>query len=479
MYKNAILPVILCGGSGTRLWPLSRESYPKQYLSISSNSKQSLLQETHKRISNLKNINDPILICNESHRFIVAEQMRCINTNPLSIILEPFGKNTAPAITLAALYAIHKENDPLLLVLSSDHDIKDTEKFLKVINQGIEYALSEKIVTFGIVPTSIETGFGYIETEKDTNKNNISDGKKIKKFIEKPNLENARKFFKDNRYLWNSGMFLFKAKTILDEIKKFSPDILDACKKSIDKSYSDLDFQRIDNVAFSKCPNLSIDVAVMEKTKKGIVLPLEAGWSDIGSWNAVWENCKKDENGNYLKGKEISPNSNNCYLRSEKRLVVGIGLSELVVVETGDAILISDRKESQMVKNIVEELKTKNLNEGIEHKKIFRPWGYYISIEEGDRWKVKIIEVKPNATLSLQMHHHRAEHWVVVSGTAKVEVDENKKILSENESAYIPLGSKHRLSNPGKIPLQLIEVQSGSYLGEDDIERIKDKYGRL
>ena len=479
MSKNPILPVILCGGSGTRLWPLSRQSFPKQYLSINSNSKDSLLQETHKRIRNLENIKDPILICNESHRFIVAEQMRCINTNPLSIILEPFGRNTAPAITLAALYAMQKEHDPLLLVLSSDHEIKDQDKFLNVIDQGIKYALSEKIVTFGIVPTSVETGFGYIEIEKNPNKNNITNGKLVKKFIEKPNLENAKKFSQDSRYLWNSGMFLFKAKTILDEVEKFSPDILDACKKSIDKSYSDLDFQRIDNDAFSKCPNLSIDIAVMENTEKGIVLPLEAGWSDIGSWEAVWENCKKDKNGNFLKGKVISHKSKNCYLRSEKRLVVGIGLSELIVIETGDAILISDRKESQMVKNIVEQLKNKNLKEGIEHKKIYRPWGYYVTLEEGERWKVKIIEIKPKASLSLQMHHHRAEHWIVVSGTAKVEINDNEKILCADESAYIPLGSKHRLSNPGKIPLQIIEVQSGSYLGEDDIERIKDEYGRL
>ncbi len=479
MIDSPIYPVILCGGSGTRLWPLSRQSYPKQYLSIISKSKSSLLQDTQKRISEIKNINNPILICNESHRFIVAEQMREININPESIILEPFGRNTAPAITLAALHALQKGNDPLLLVLSSDHNIKDSEKFLEVINKGIDYAISEKLVTFGIEPTSIETGFGYIEVENPSKQSNSIEGKKIKKFIEKPNLENARKFFKDNRYLWNSGIFLFRAKTILDEIEKFSPEIINSCKKAISNSFIDLDFQRIDKDAFSKCPNLPIDIAVMERTNKGIVLPLNAGWSDIGSWKAAWENCEKDLNGNYLKGKVISQKSSNCYFRSEKRLIVGIGLSELVVVETADAILICDINESQSVKDIVEELKTKKIKEGIEHLKIYRPWGYYISMEEGERWKVKIIKVNPKARLSLQMHHHRAEHWIVVSGTAKVEINNKETILSENESTYIPLGSRHRLSNPGKIPLELIEVQSGAYLGEDDIERIKDEYGRL
>ena len=477
MTNRAIIPVILCGGSGTRLWPLSRESFPKQYLSIGEDENNSLLQSTQLRILDVENIKSPILICNENHRFIVAEQMREINTKNFTILLEPFGRNTAPAITLAALKALKLEKDPILLVLSSDHQILNKKSYLNIIEKAIPYCEEEKIVTFGIFPTYPETGFGYIKASTPMESNDIK-GVKIEKFIEKPDLDKAKKLIKDRRFTWNSGMFMFKAKTIIEEIKTFSPEIFNSCENAIEKSIHDLDFQRLDKNSFEKCPNVSIDNAVMEKTDKGFVLPLDAGWSDIGSWQAVWENSEKDIEGNHLRGKVILENSKNCYLRSENRLLVGIGINDLIVVETNDAILVSNRKYSQKVKEIVQNLKKKNLPEGINHSKIYRPWGHYLSVVEDKRWQVKLIYVKPGEKLSLQMHHHRSEHWIVVNGTAKVEINNSVDILSENQSIYIPLGSKHRLTNPGKIPLTLIEVQSGSYVGEDDIVRFEDKYGR-
>tara|TARA_B100000886_G_scaffold307078_1_gene239859 strand:+ start:7133 stop:8578 length:1446 start_codon:yes stop_codon:yes gene_type:complete len=479
MNSKAIIPVILCGGSGTRLWPLSRESFPKQFLSINNNAgeNKSLLQKTQLRISKLADLKDPILVCNEMHRFIVAEQMREINLNNFTILLEPFGKNTAPAIALAALKAKKIEKESILLVLSSDHEIINQDKFLRVIEYGLEYANKDRLVTFGIVPSSPETGYGYIKATNPLIKGGIK-GSNIDSFLEKPNLNTAKELIKDKRYTWNSGMFMFKTNTILKEIEQYSPQIIKNCKSAIDKSIIDLDFQRIDKKEFEKCENISIDLAVMEKTEKGTVLPLEAGWSDIGSWKAVWETSKKDINGNAIQGKVITQDAKNCYLRSENRLLVGIGIKDLIIVETSDAVLISDKNNSQKVKKIVKELKNNKFPEGQNHRKIYRPWGHYLSVVEDLRWQVKLIHVKPGEKLSLQMHHHRSEHWVVVKGTAQVELDNNIDILAENESIYIPLGSKHRLSNPGKIPLTLIEVQSGSYVGEDDIVRFQDKYGR-
>ena len=477
MSLNPIIPIILCGGSGTRLWPLSRQSFPKQFLSLTSNNKDSLLQKTIERISNLKNISSPILICNEEHRFLVAEQMRGINIKNCSILLEPFGRNTAPAIAIAALKALDKNDDPILLILSSDHEISNKEKFINTLNAGINYAENEKLVTFGIIPTSPETGYGYIKAAKPFTDN--LEGIDIKEFLEKPDLETAKKLIEDKRFTWNSGIFMFKAKTIIKEIDKFSPDIIKYCRESLKQSRNDLDFIRLDKMSFEKCPNISIDCAVMEKTKKGTVLPLNANWNDIGSWQSVWEVSNKDKNGNFTKGKTIIKNTKNCYLSSEARLLVGIGLENLIVVETNDAILVSNKSESQKVKEIVKILKDKKIPEGLKHSKIYRPWGHYKSIVEEDRWQVKLIEVKSGEKLSLQMHHHRSEYWIIVRGTAEVEVDDKTKILTENESVYIPLGSKHRLTNPGKIPLALIEVQSGSYVGEDDIVRFEDKYGRL
>jgi len=477
MVNSVIVPLILCGGSGTRLWPLSRESYPKQFLSIKKEDKFSLLQKTIQRILPLENLKKPILICNEQHRFVVAEQMRELNIDDFVILLEPFGRNTAPAITIAALKSLEFEEDPTLLVLSSDHEIKNIEKFLDAIDIGSKFAERDKLVTFGVLPTSPETGYGYIKASEPFG--DKIEGFEIESFIEKPNIDTARKLIKDSRFTWNSGIFMFKAKEILKEINNFSPKILLACKNAISKSILDLDFQRLEKISFKKCDDLSIDIAVMEKTSKGIVIPLDAGWSDIGSWESIWENSKKDLDGNHTEGKVLLENTRNSYLRSEDRLIVGIDLNDLVIVETRDAILISKKDSSQKVKNIVNHLKKNKIPEGQTHTKIYRPWGNYISVVEDRRWQVKLIQVKPGEKLSLQMHHHRSEHWIVVSGTAKVEVDNNVEILSENQSVYIPLGSKHRLSNPGKIFLTLIEVQSGSYVGEDDIVRFEDVYGRI
>ena len=478
MTVNSLVPVILCGGSGTRLWPLSRESYPKQYLALNTESKKTLLQQTNERLIGLKGLKHPILLCNEDHRFIVAEQMREINTTPQAIILEPIGRNTAPAIAVAALQAISLGKDPLLLILASDHLIENNVEFQRVIQSAKIYANQGSLVTFGIVPTSAETGYGYIETKEFPTKENQIIGLEINKFIEKPNKDIAEKLIKDSRFTWNSGMFLFKASTIISELKKFAPEILNYCKIALEKDIEDLDFLRLETESFKKCPKISIDIAVMEKTNLGIVLPLNVGWNDIGSWKSLWDISKKNNDGNYINGRIIAEKSKNCYLKSEQRLIVGIGIENLIVVDTSDAILVANRDQSQNIGNIVKSLSSLDFPEGKMHRKIYRPWGNYTTIVEGNRWLVKLIEVKPNASLSLQMHHYRAEHWVVVNGTALIEKNGEKQLLSENESTFIPLGCKHRLSNPGRIKLELIEVQSGVYLDEEDIIRFEDSYGR-
>ncbi len=475
---NPIVPIILCGGSGSRLWPLSRKSYPKQYLKLDPRDNYSLLQNTQKRIEKLKETTDPILICNEDHRFIVAEQMKEININPKSILLEPVGKNTAPAITLASLKSLETEEDPILLIMSSDHKVDNVDEFINTVSRGLKYAKNGNLVTFGIEPLTPETGYGYIEIEKIFN-NSQKEGLKIKSFKEKPNLSNAKIFLEEKRYLWNSGIFLFKAKTILKELKKFHPELINTCKKSLNNDLMDLDFQRLNKDIFNQCQDISIDVAVMEKSNLGIVLPLSVGWSDIGNWKSVWETSNKNQLGNKISGQVITKDSTNCYIRSENRLLVTLGIKNLIIVETNDAILIANQSYSQDVKDVVKELESKNIKEGIEHRKIFRPWGHYVSIVEGEKWQIKLIHVKPGEMLSLQKHHHRSEHWVVVKGTAKVEINKTVSELRENQSTYIPLGSIHRLANPGKVPLILVEVQSGNYIGEDDIERLEDNYGRI
>ncbi len=476
--STSLIPVILCGGTGTRLWPLSRASYPKQYWALNGNSKETLLQQTQQRLKGIQGLQDPLLICHEEHRFIVAEQMRQIDIDPCAILLEPVGRNTAPAIAVAALHATAEGNDPLLLVLAADHVIRDSKEFRRIIEIGRSHAEEGRLVTFGIIPTSPETGYGYIEAKEPLEIANPR-GVSITKFIEKPDLKSAKEFLKDKCFTWNSGIFLFKASSIISELENYAPEILNSCQAALEGDLSDLDFLRLESEAFTNCPNLAIDVAVMEKTMLGTVLPLQAGWSDVGSWSALWETSDKDEKGNVLIGRVIAHESKNSYLRSEHRLIVGLGVEDLVIVETDDAVLIANKHQTQSVKSIVNQLERDGSPEAKAHRKIYRPWGHYTGVVEGNRWQVKRIEVNPGASLSLQMHHHRAEHWVVVKGTALIEKDGKKQLLCENQSTYIPLGCKHRLTNPGKMPVELIEIQSGSYLGEDDIIRFIDSYQRL
>ena len=470
-------PIILSGGSGTRLWPISRESFPKQYIAVNSSSKLSLLQRTQERLKGIKNCELPIIICNEEQRFIVAEQIREIDIKPKSIILEPYRRNTAPAITVAALKALENGNDPVLLVLSADHEIKNTLEFYKVIKEGIKDAIKNKLVTFGVIPTSPEIGYGYIESQKPLSKDNL-ESSKIVRFIEKPSKEKAKQLIKDKRYTWNSGIFLFKASCIINEISKFEPQLLELCRKSIQKSSKDFDFYRLDSKYFEQCKNISVDFAIMEKTDRGTVVPFDAGWSDMGSWQSLLESEKRDDKGNVFLGNVVTDRVTNSYIKSEKRLLACLGIDNLVVVETSDAVLVADAKQTQDIKNIVNILNKKGISEAKTHRKVYRPWGWYYSIEEGSKWQIKKIFVKPGASLSLQLHHHRSEHWIVVKGTAKVEIDNKEMLIAENQSTYIPLKTKHRLANPTDEALILIEVQSGEYLGEDDIIRFEDNYGR-
>ncbi len=477
---NKIVPIILAGGTGSRLWPLSRKSFPKQFLNL-LDDEFTMLQKTYKRIENLQNICRPIVVCNEEHRFIVGHQMKAIDVEPLSILLEPEGRNTTPAITVAALKAleIFKDTnvDPVLLILSSDHQIKDIHNFHMAIKNSIDIASKGNLVIFGVEPTFASTGYGYIKSENQLSNNNALPNK-VDFFTEKPNKETAELFLKDKQYSWNSGMFVFKATSILDEIKSFTPEIFNNCKHCLEISKKDLDFIRLEKNSFLKCDNVSIDISVFEHTKKAFVIPLSCGWDDVGSWESIWKISKKDKKGNFVKGKTLIKNTENSYIQSDERLVVGLGLENIIIVETKDAVLVANKNSSESIKNIVSFMNEKGFIESQNHKLVFRPWGSFLSIEVGNSWQIKKIEVNPGASLSLQMHFHRSEHWVVVDGTAKVEIGNNEKIIGPNESVYIPLGTKHRLSNPTRLPLTLIEIQSGSYLGEDDIKRFEDNYGR-
>lgn len=468
-----IVPVIMAGGSGTRLWPLSRAQCPKQFLSLIKNQ-GTLLQETCNRLLGSNNISSPFIICNEDHRFLAAEQLRDIGIEHGTIILEPEGKNTAPAIALAAIIATEKLNeDPTLLVLSADHLIKNVNEFHNSIVKALPLAESGKLVTFGIVPTHAESGYGYIE--KSTT---VGDGFEVSQFVEKPTIAIAEQYLESGNYLWNSGMFMFKASRYLEELEKFSPEIKRSCENSTESLKYDDIFIRINKSEFSKSPTDSIDYAVMEKTEDAVVVPLDAQWSDIGSWSALWEVSEQDENGNVLLGDVHTHNSHNVLVNSTSRLISVVGVDNIIVVETKDAVLVVDKSQVQDVKRVVEKLKDENRTEHLSNREVLRPWGKYDSIDSGDRYQVKRITVKPGAKLSVQMHYHRAEHWIVVSGTARITNGEKTYLLTENQSTYIPSGEVHALENPGKIPLELIEVQSGAYLGEDDIVRFEDQYGR-
>ncbi|MGO0305870.1 mannose-1-phosphate guanylyltransferase/mannose-6-phosphate isomerase [Endozoicomonas acroporae] len=472
-----LIPVIMSGGSGSRLWPQSRSLYPKQFLPLVD--EQTMLQNTVTRLDRLDSVSAPMVIANEEHRFLVAEQFRQMGRQALAIILEPVGRNTAPAVTLAALKAkaASEEQEPLLLVLAADHVIKDIAAFHQAVEAALPAARDGKLVTFGIVPTHPETGYGYIKADKELIANSQQVAL-VENFVEKPDLETAKGYLASGDYYWNSGMFLFKASRYLEELKKFRPDILEACEKAIAVQNADLDFVRLDEVAFTACPDESIDYAVMEKTSDAVVVPLDAGWSDVGSWTSLADICEKDESGNSVQGDVLLQDTRNTYVRSEKKLIATVGVDDLVITESDDAILVAHKDRVQDVKKIVDRLKAENRTEVKLHRKVYRPWGAYDSIDMGERFQVKRITVKPGAQLSLQMHHHRAEHWIVVKGTAVVTNGDQEILLTENQSTYIPIGVVHRLENPGKFDLELIEVQSGGYLGEDDIVRFEDTYGR-
>jgi mannose-1-phosphate guanylyltransferase/mannose-6-phosphate isomerase len=464
-----LIPVILSGGSGTRLWPLSRELYPKQLLPLVG--ERTMLQETVLRLQGLEAA-PPIVVCNEAHRFLVAEQVRQLNVQPQAIILEPVGRNTAPAIALAALRA---EPEAMLLVLPADHVIRDVPAFQAAIRAALPAAEAGKLVTFGIVPTAPETGYGYMRQSA----NGPSVGVfAIEQFIEKPDAARAAQFLQAGGHYWNSGMFLFQAGRYLQELERFAPDIAKAAGAALAGAQPDLDFVRVEKAAFEACRSDSIDYAVMEKTADAVVVPLAAGWSDVGSWSALHQALPADARGNVAKGDVLVEDSDGCYLYSESRLVSAVGLKDHVVVETKDAVLVAPRARVQDVKQLVARLKSEGRYEHSLHREVYRPWGSYDSIDAGHRFQVKRLTIKPGAQLSLQLHHHRAEHWIVVSGTARITLGEKVFLLEENQSTYIPIGEKHRIENPGKVPLHIIEVQSGSYLGEDDIVRFEDRYGR-
>ena len=465
-----MIPVIMSGGSGTRLWPLSRKHKPKQFIALFGEN--TMFQETLSRLSGIGGMQAPIIVCNNDHRFMVAEQLHELEINSANIILEPIGRNTAPALAISALQAQAAGEDPILLVLAADHVIDNIPAFHQAIATAKTQAEEGLLVTFGIVPTSPNTGYGYIQAEEK----NITS--RVKRFVEKPDLATATQYVDSGSYYWNSGMFMFKASTLITELEKHAPGILASSREALSKGVKDLDFIRLDTDAFTACRSESIDYAIMEPTNKAVVVPLDAAWNDVGSWSSLWECAEQDIDNNVLQGDVMIDDVQNSYIHSEHRLVSVLGLNNIVVVETADAVMVASKESAQNVKNIVNRLVTDQREEAENHRLCYRPWGHYDSIDKGDRFQVKRITVNPGASLSLQMHHHRAEHWIVVTGTAEVTRDDKVMLVSENESTYIPVGTKHRLHNPGRVLLEMIEVQSGSYLGEDDIIRFEDNYSR-
>lgn len=462
-----IHPVILSGGSGTRLWPLSRENYPKQLLRLTG--EQTLLQQTICRLGNLENVALPVFVCNEEHRFLVAEQMHELGLIPADIVLEPVGRNTAPALTLAALALRSRYDDAQMLVMPADHVIQDTSKFYEALRAGMKHAAAGRLVTFGIVPTSSKTGYGYIRKGK---------GDAVAAFVEKPDAETARQYLESGEYYWNSGIFMVFASVWLAEIERQRPDILAACTSAYSQGSQDGDFYRVGKDAFLRCPANSIDYAVMEKTNRAVVVHLDAGWSDIGAWSTLWEISTQDERGNVLQGDVFAHATQNALIIAQHRFVAAVGLDNVVVIETPDAVLVMHKDQAQNVREVVRRLRSDNRSEYHTHRRVHRPWGYYEGVDAGHHFQVKRLTIKPGAALSLQLHHQRAEHWVVVKGQARVTRGDEMLELTENQSTYIPIGMKHRLENIGDAPLQIIEIQSGSYLGEDDIVRFDDAYNR-
>jgi mannose-1-phosphate guanylyltransferase/mannose-6-phosphate isomerase len=482
-----IYPIILSGGSGSRLWPLSRKEFPKQYLSL-VDEKQTLLQATLKRIQGVENLAPPTIICNTEHRFLVAEQLQQIGIHNATIMLELVGKNTAPAIAAAARHIVNKQShaeetpqQSSLLILSADHEIKDVKAFHKAIQIASKQVETGKLVTFGIVPISSHTGYGYIEKGPEVSGQtleNMSEAYKIKQFIEKPDQLTANRLLQTDNFLWNSGMFLFQIDQLLEQLTRYAPEITQAAEQAVQNATEDYDFTRLEPYSPSLVP-LSIDYALMEKTNNAVVVALDAGWSDVGSWSALYEIGEKDQNNNHIKGDAIVEDTTGCYIHADHHMIATIGVENLIIVDTPDATLVTVQEKAEQVKYIVEQLQQQGRCEQQTHRKVFRPWGWYDTVEKEDRFKVKRICVNPGSSLSLQKHYHRAEHWIVVSGTAKITNGGKTELLSENQSTYIPVGVLHRLENPGNLPLEMIEVQSGSYLGEDDIERYEDYYGRV
>ena len=469
-----MIPVILSGGSGSRLWPLSRSLRPKQFLGITED--QSLFQLTLRRLQGITSVQAPIIVSNHEHRFLAAEQAREADISPAAILLEPFGRNTAPAIAAAALQARQAGDDPVLLVLPSDHIFMNAQAFHAAAELGEKAAAQGMLVTFGIVPDRAETGYGYLKSGGVVP--GIDGVQSVAQFVEKPDAKTAAAYLASGDYYWNSGMFMFRASVYLEELGRHRPDILEHCQRAWKEARRDLDFIRLDEAQFKACPSDSVDYAVMEKTAKAAMVPLDAGWNDVGAWPSVWQSQDKDANGNAGRGDVIFENAKDCYVHADSRLVSLLGVSDLFVIETADAVMVGHKDHAQDVKKIVERLNKEGRSETEQHREVFRPWGSFDSIGRGDKYQVKRIMVNPGSKLSLQYHHHRAEHWIVVSGCAKVTIGQTTKLVAENQSVFIPIGETHCLENPGTIPLELIEVQSGSYLGEDDIVRLEDLYGR-